>query len=164
MCIIAVAHQVHRDFPWIYLGNRDEFYTRETEGVRNRGFYFAGKDLEAGGIWAGVRRDGRLIALTNFRKFPNPIKKSRSRGLLVRDLLESTQSIDSDFAQDFTPYMRFNVIGIDGDQFLYTSSEDDRLQSLPPGIHVLSNGFINNDWPKVRRLRQHFTAAINGFN
>ena len=70
MCLILVAWRVHADYPLVVAANRDEFFNRPTASAafwKDAPQVLAGRDLEAGGTWMGVTREGRFAALTNFR-------------------------------------------------------------------------------------------------
>jgi uncharacterized protein with NRDE domain len=71
MCLILVAWQVHPDYPLVVAANRDEFYQRPSAAAARWSEdprVLAGRDLEAGGTWLGVRDDGRFAAVTNVRE------------------------------------------------------------------------------------------------
>src|SRR3546814_18639218 len=63
MCVVALAHRVHPDWPLILIGNRDEFHARAAaplhEWADGSGIV-AGRDLQAGATWLGVQRPGEL--------------------------------------------------------------------------------------------------------
>jgi uncharacterized protein with NRDE domain len=89
MCLIAFALGAHPRYPFIALGNRDEYHARPTARAAwwsDAPSLFAGRDLQSSGTWMGVTREGRFAALTNHRgsaKVAQPV----SRGLLVADYL-----------------------------------------------------------------------------
>src|SRR5262245_15984431 len=90
MCLLAIAWRAHPGFPLIVSANRDEYYARPTAAM---GWWadapiLAGRDLEAGGTWLGVSRNGRFAALTNVRGGPQP-PDAVSRGSLVAGFLRS---------------------------------------------------------------------------
>src|SRR5690606_2086832 len=90
MCVVALAHRVHSDWPLILIGNRDEFHARAAAPLHewdDGSGIVAGRDLQAGGTWLGVHRpSGRVVVVTNVRgAMPDPAKESR--GALVSDLL-----------------------------------------------------------------------------
>src|ERR1044072_8641930 len=86
MCLILFAHQAHPDFPLVVAGNRDEFFARPTAGAdywKDAPRALAGRDLQKGGTWMGVTRDGRWSAVTNYRDGARAATAARSRGELV---------------------------------------------------------------------------------
>ena len=96
MCLILVAWQVHPHYPLVLAANRDEFYRRPaapaqwwpgTEGI------LAGRDLEAGGTWLGVTRQGAFAALTNFRDPASHRADAPSRGQLVPQMPQLSGSV-----------------------------------------------------------------------
>ena len=94
MCLITVACGLRADYPLILAANRDEFFARPTDPARfwpETPHLLAGRDLEQGGTWLGITRNGRIAALTNFRDGTRKRAGRRSRGWLVRDFLLSQQ-------------------------------------------------------------------------
>src|SRR5579862_8494175 len=94
MCIALIAHYLHPAYSLIIAANRDEFHSRPTtaaawwpEDV------LAGKDLQAGGTWFGIRRSGRIALLTNYRDGLARDPSARSRGELVVTALLSAQPV-----------------------------------------------------------------------
>jgi len=90
MCVVALAWQVHPDWPLILIGNRDEFHARAAAPLAawsDGSGIVAGRDLQAGGTWLGVHApSGRAVVVTNVRgAMPDPTKESR--GALVTDML-----------------------------------------------------------------------------
>ena len=53
---------------------------------------YAGRDLEGGGTWLGITRDGRFAAITNVRAPGDRRDDAPSRGRLVANYLTSTLS------------------------------------------------------------------------
>src|SRR5690606_1853058 len=85
MCLLAIAWKVHPRYPLIFAGNRDEFHERPARAAHwwaDAPQVFGGRDLEAGGAWLGVRRDGRFAVVTNFREPDRRPEDLRSRGEL----------------------------------------------------------------------------------
>jgi uncharacterized protein with NRDE domain len=63
MCLVLIALDSHPDYRLIVAANRDEFYERPTapaESWADAPWVLAGCDLQAGGTWLGVDRQGRL--------------------------------------------------------------------------------------------------------
>src|SRR3546814_15301339 len=67
MCVVALAHRVHPDWPLILIGNRDEFHARAAAPLHewdDGSGIVAGRDLQAGGTWLGVPRPrGRPVVV-----------------------------------------------------------------------------------------------------
>ena len=77
MCLIVFAWKVHPDYPLVVAANRDEFRHRPAQAAHwwdDVPGVLAGRDLEAGGTWIGVARQGRFAALTNRR---DPARRAR---------------------------------------------------------------------------------------
>jgi uncharacterized protein with NRDE domain len=116
MCLLFIAINRHPDYPLIIAGNRDEFCRRPTAKLsfwKDRPDLLAGRDLEAGGVWLGVTRSGRIAAITNYRD-PSRVKAhALSRGLLVLDFLAGS-STPLDFCRENADRMArcngFNLI------------------------------------------------------
>jgi uncharacterized protein with NRDE domain len=93
MCLILFAYGAHPNYPFILVANRDEFYARpasaadfwaDAPSVHSRNSaVLAGRDLQAGGTWCGVAKNGRLAALTNYRDFHAIKENAPSRGNLT---------------------------------------------------------------------------------
>lgn len=159
MCLITLAYQQHPDFPLLLAANRDEFYARPTQAldywVEQPGL-LAGKDLQAGGSWMGVMargpNTGRFAALTNVRQLPAPEMQAPSRGELVTRVLLSAQSIP-DCLKTLElrghRYQGFNLIVGDATGLWYLSNRVPGVRALPPGIYGLSNGTLDEPWPKT---------------
>ncbi len=157
MCLIVFAYRVHPDFPIIIAANRDEFYARPTRPLSawtDGSDIVAGRDLKGGGTWMGITRRGRLAALTNYREPGLQVAEAPSRGHLVKDFLTGSESLN-DYIKKMTRtgqrYNGFNMILSAGNQWIYYSNRNKGTQTLPPGVHGLSNHLLNTPWPKVVR-------------
>jgi len=143
------------------VANRDEFHARESRGAQFWEDYpqvLAGLDLQAGGTWMGVTRDGRFAAITNVRRIPSPHEGTISRGQLVADFL--CQALD---CQDYLEkihaqgalYDGFNLVVGNRQQCWYLSNHNgDGPQQLAPGLYGLSNAQLDTHWPKVEFAKQ----------
>ena len=103
-----------------------------------------------------MSRDGRLAALTNYRDPHNQRPDAPSRGKLVTDFLEGSDSAAdylaqlSAHAQDYNP---FNLLLLDGQQLLGFESRQAHSFIVQPGIQGVSNAGFNTPWPKLVRLK-----------
>src|SRR5690554_1585128 len=92
MCLILFALGHHPRYPLIIAANHDEAYHRPAAALAfwsDAPGVAAGRDLEAGGTWLGITRNGRWAALTNFRQAGGYRRPAPSRGRLVSDFLLS---------------------------------------------------------------------------
>src|SRR5262249_5362591 len=151
MCLVALFYRMVEDAPVVVGANRDEFYARGGEPpqlfdgpVRMVG----GRDPVAGGTWLGVNEFGVLAAVTNRRR-SEPPKERRSRGLLLRDLLNCPTAAAAarlgaaELSQDRYDGCNF-VIADGGGATVLHGGDWLRVRHLPPGLHVLANGDVND--------------------
>lgn len=168
MCLVAFAWKVHPDFPLLISANRDEFFDRPTAPLHQwpEDFY-AGKDLKAGGTWMGFHPNGRWALLTNFRDFSQRRTARHSRGKLVSDYLSSLISIEDYLDQIWntrSEFEGFNLLVGEGNRLMYLSNYGDGPQEIKPGIHGLSNGLINADWPKITLAKTQLQNQLSNPN
>ncbi len=167
MCLIVFAWKLVPECPLILAANRDEFFTRPTLPANwweDHPDIYAGRDLQAGGTWLGMDRQGRFAALTNIRNGRVAKLDGRSRGELVanflrdgadpRDYLERVRETADD-------YNGFNLIFGDANMLYWISNEDGAtFRALEPGIYGLSNGSLDTPWPKVVRAKAQFASLL----
>jgi uncharacterized protein with NRDE domain len=168
MCLILLAHGVHPRFPVILAANRDEFFSRPTDPAHfwpEHPHVLAGRDLEQGGTWLGIARDGRWAAVTNFRDGTRPTPGKRSRGELVagylRTVTSGTQYVASLGARA-EEYHGFNLFVGDCTGVTYVSNRTDFSGALAPGVYGLSNGLLDDPWPKVEQGKVRLLEALSG--
>ncbi|GAA4011605.1 NRDE family protein [Actimicrobium antarcticum] len=170
MCLITFAWQVIPGRPLIAVANRDEFLDRPTAAA---GWWsdfpqvFAGRDLQGGGTWMGITRDGRFAAITNVRAPDEQRTDVRSRGELVSDFLTGTISSEeyvARLAAQADDYNGFNLLVGDCHQLRWFSNRaaDDARNGQPilPGIYGLSNAKLDSPWPKVVRSKAEFASLL----
>jgi uncharacterized protein with NRDE domain len=144
--------------PLLLIANRDEFYARPSQPLHwwATGGVLAGRDLQAGGTWLGVSRDGRLAALTNFRA-PAALRSSApSRGELTAGFLTSGLSSSmflSEVARRAGDYNPFNLLVFDGQHLMGLESRHAKSFVVARGIGAVSNADFQTPWPKVARLK-----------
>jgi uncharacterized protein with NRDE domain len=153
MCLVAIAWQAHPEFPLLISANRDEFFDRPTQNLHQweSGIY-AGKDLRSGGTWMGFHPNGRWALLTNYRDFSSAIKPTISRGKLVQNWLESQitpKQYLAEIEKTLVSYDGFNLLVSDGKSLWYLSNYGKGIEEITPGIHGISNGLLNDPWPKT---------------
>ena len=175
MCLIVFAWRVIPGVPVIAAANRDEFYDRPTAPAApwpENPNVIAGRDLEHGGSWMGVTREGangpKFAALTNIRA-PGEVRiDAPSRGALVADFLKGSLS-----AADYLDLVRergdvyngYNLVLGDASALYWYSNragDDPRNgQPLEAGrIYGISNGLLDAPWPKVTRTKAQFASLL----
>jgi uncharacterized protein with NRDE domain len=167
MCLLVLAWRAHPRYRLILAANRDEYHERladplakwpEPNGI------LAGRDQRAGGTWLGLDRARRFGVVTNFRELQRPRRSAPSRGRLIPDFLTGPLAPEDYLARletDAPGYSGFNLLVGDLEQLWYASNRMDRFaQALPPGVHGLSNEFLDSPWPKLKRVRQAFEAWL----
>lgn len=170
MCLILFAFQHHSEYPLIVASNRDETYLRPTASAHfwpDQPSIFAGRDLEAEGTWMGMSKNGRFAAVTNVRETPRTNANFLSRGELTTAFLNSTDSAEDCLAKlqrKQQQYAGFNLLaGVfsnNNQQLYYLSNRKENIERLSPGVHGLSNGFLNEPWPKVTQGKHALEAAL----
>lgn len=170
MCLIVFAWHVIPDMPLIAAGNRDEYYDRPAKPADWWDDYpqiYAGRDLQGGGTWIGVSREGRFAALTNIRAPSEMRDNAPSRGALVTNFLASTMSPDEYITELKTQqqeYNGFNLLIGDSKQLVWYSNRGDgderNGKALGPGIYGLSNSLLDCAWPKVVRTKAQFASLL----
>lgn len=163
MCVVALAHRVHPDWPLILIGNRDEFHARPAAPLHewdDASGIVAGRDLQAGGTWLGVHRpSGRTVVVTNVRgAMPDPAKESR--GALVSDLLRGDGRFADPAAEDLPRFNAFNLFAVAGGAArLLTNRPVPLVMPLEPGVHALANEPVDALCPRADRLRLALEAV-----
>ncbi|PCE24339.1 NRDE family protein [Burkholderia ubonensis] len=178
MCLIAFDWQPDAAAGPVFtlVANRDEFFRRTSAPLswwEDVPGLLAGRDLEAGGTWLGVSRDGRFAALTNYRA-PFDIRAGApTRGKLVSDYLGGQPVAPLDYlarlAEHAAVYNGFNLLVGDWKRrelawFCNRAAEDaagvDAPALVPAGVHALSNARLDTPWPKVVRKRAELGTLL----
>lgn len=163
MCVAAVAWQAHPDWLLVAIGNRDEYHARPAAPLApwDNGV-IAGRDLKSGGTWLGVTQAGRFALVTNLRGHGGPDPARESRGTLVSDLLTASGNYADPATarlQDFNP---FNLILADRDAAHFLSNRPADIRThLAHGIYGLSNGTLDEPWPKTLQLKGALLDWLN---
>lgn len=165
MCLVAFSWKNHKEYPLVISANRDEFFERPTAPLhRWDNEIVAGKDLRGGGTWMGFHPNRRWSLLTNFRDFKKMGYGKISRGKLVQDFLEDSIS-PLDYLKEIEKnqdwYEGFNLLVSDGEQVFYFSNFGKGIKEVQPGIHGLSNGLLNEPWPKTRLAKQQLQEILD---
>ncbi len=165
MCLILLAWRAHPEYPLAFGGNRDEAYERPSapaEFWKDDSRIFGGRDLEMGGTWLGITREGRIAAVTNYRDGTGAVA-ARSRGELTAGFLRGSAAPRAYLrgvasrAQDYRGYTL--VVG-DQEQLFAFSNRGGGIEELTPGVHGVSNHLMNTPWPKIVRSKQRLKALL----
>lgn len=170
MCLIVFAWQVLPDMPLLAAGNRDEFYDRPAAPAGwwdDHPQIYAGRDLQCGGTWMGITRDGRFACITNIRAPSEMRADAPSRGKLVQNYLAGSMKPSEylhDIAAQTAEYNGFNLLVGNHDELIWFSNRgsDDARNGKPlaPGIYGLSNSLLDCAWPKVVRTKAQFSSLL----
>ncbi|WCL49849.1 NRDE family protein [Leptospira sp. GIMC2001] len=168
MCLIVFSYKYPSDYFLVLASNRDEFYSRATSQAdywQEDPSIWGGRDLLNNGTWLGIGKENRFAFLTNYRnlRLP-PIKNPISRGHLVRDFLLGNDSPDTYknlVLEKKDSYEGFNLVFGDQNQAFYLNNKKNLSYRLEPGIYGLSNGVLNESWPKTDRTKSAFTDLLN---
>ncbi|OMP66092.1 NRDE family protein [Domibacillus epiphyticus] len=168
MCVINIAFQVNPETPLILAANRDEFYDRPTAPSHwweDAPGILAGRDLSKGGTWLGVSKSGRICALTNYRDPSELNTQKESRGSIVRSFLESQMNAETfleELDREKDCYPGFNIVaGTKDELFSYSNKSGEKPIQLPPGIHSVSNAFMNTPWPKTVKAKKEMERCYH---
>ncbi len=168
MCLVAWSIEQHARFPLVLASNRDEFHERPTAGLgwwpaRPDGRQIlAGRDLQAGGTWFGLGSRGRLALLTNIRAPQRQRDDAPTRGVIVPDWLDSPLAPEELWVRTaMAGHNGFNLVNIDlvEGRSHWMSSDRSCPQRLEAGLYGLSNGALDEPWPKVVALKAALAAA-----
>ena len=157
MCLILFALNNHPKYKMILAANRDEFFERPTLAAdfwnENKNV-LSGKDIISGGTWLGTNRNGRFVAITNYRKSEVVHKNLLSRGNLSKLFLNGNESV-RDFLDTLSDnkddYDGFNLLLSDDglNSIFHYSNVSNTTTKVKDGIHGLSNHLLDSHWPKV---------------
>lgn len=166
MCLILFSWKTNPKHKLILAANRDEFYDRPTQKVSvwdDHPEVIAGRDIQAGGTWIGVTKSGRLAALTNYRDPQNIDPKAESRGRLTADFLSGTDSPEQylrKLKNSGRHYNGFNLMVGDSNQLFHYNNVNHDIKEVTPGIYGLSNGFFQENWPKIKKGKSALETLV----
>ena len=163
MCVAAVAWAAHPDWHLVAIGNRDEFHARPAAPLaRWEEGILAGRDLQSGGTWLGVSEAGRFALVTNLRGHGVAEPDKASRGALVTDQLTGTGQYADAATAPLMHFNPFNLIVADGAEARFLSNRPEEIRTaLAHGIYGLSNGALDEPWPKTLQLKAALLDWLN---
>lgn len=166
MCVLFIAWKSHPRYRLVLAGNRDEFRARPTAPLGRWAQHpdvIGGRDLKAGGSWLAADARGRFAAVTNFRQLPLEAG-TRSRGTLVSDYVcgsDGPAGFVRRLDAEANDYGGTNLFAGDADKLWHWSNRGSVTRLMAPGLYGLSNGRLEDDWPKMRRGRQALAKLVS---
>lgn len=166
MCVLALAWKAHPKWLLIVAGNRDELHSRAAAPLsrwETAAEILAGKDMVSGGTWLGVSERGRMAVVTNLRGFGTAQPNRSSRGALVTDMLMHEGMEHHPTDTELKTFNPFNLFVANRDSLQFLSNRPDVIRtSLEHGIYGLSNGRLDEPWPKTVRLKAGLLDWLTG--
>jgi len=165
MCVLAILYKSAKNTPILVAANREERIERPTVAPKIQSGtprVVCGIDQQAGGTWMGINQHGMMVAVTNRPKRMPPLDP-RSRGLLCRELLSTTN------AKDASQMAAAELAGGRYDGANYVCADDDyaavvyggdkvEIVPLEPGLHTVGNGNLNDHQdPRQEFVRRTLT-------
>ena len=171
MCLAIIATQTKRDWPLIIVANRDEQHSRPTLPANpwmDAPSILGGRDLSAGGTWLGLRANGKLALLTNYREPGRNNPAAPSRGQLTDKFLRSdtpAKEYIKDLREYEAHYNGFNILVGDQTGLWYFSNRGGvPARKIEAGVVGLSNASLDTPWPKLQRTRNAVAAHLSHDN
>jgi len=160
MCLLFLSLNNHPLYKFVLAANRDEFYERPTEEAsfwEESPGLLAGRDLQAGGTWLGITRQGRIAAITNYRDPTSINPAAPSRGMLVSNFLLG-EANPSEYLKTLVEgghrFNGFNLIFGKVDNLYWYCNRGGSPKRLEQGNYALSNDLLDTPWPKVQRIKK----------
>lgn len=170
MCTAFIAWKIVPSVPLLTLSNRDEFHKRPALAAAwdESDTVLGGVDLEAGGRWLGVNRHGAFAVLLNVRDISAIRPDAASRGSLVDNFLSAEISA-YEYAEQLykaeNPFNPYNLLLCDGDELVFYSNHNQQPpRRLPPGLYGVSNGGLDEAWPKVANGKAEFSNLLQNWS
>ncbi|CAD7703589.1 unnamed protein product [Ostreobium quekettii] len=169
MCISCFAFEVHKDLLFLLAFNRDELLTRVTAPPAfwtDHPQILGGRDNQRQGTWLGVTTSGRVSFVTNYKERANghPRSPTTRGGLTVDFLLGEEQPLTYLESLDLSKYSGFNLVVADllsGSVAYRCNRKDTVPRTIGPGVHVMSNGHIDDTWPKMKICKEALVRVLN---
>jgi uncharacterized protein with NRDE domain len=167
MCLLLIASKTHQRYPLIIAANRDEYYSRpsaEAQFWKDETSILAGRDMQAGGTWLGMTRQGRIAAVTNFHEDTIHPQPPKSRGELVTGFLRSDaspQDHSKHIMSTGLDYQGFTLVFGTTDALLCCSNRTNAGGHINPGVHGLGNYRLNDGSYKVVKGRDALRSLLS---
>lgn len=166
MCLNIFSYKFHPRYKLIIAANRDEFYARKTAAAHfwiDKPNLLAGKDLEQGGTWLGITQTGKFSFITNYRNPQSFRKDAPSRGALVSNYLNGTESPEVYLKSlgDTRHYNGFNLVVGDLNEVCYFSNVENKIRKLQHGFYAVSNALLDTPWKKLVAGKKAVEAVVS---
>lgn len=167
LCLVALAWNTHPRWRLVLLGNRDEQFARPSTPLAQwpDAPIAAGRDALSGGTWMGLGPDGRAAVVTNVRDgLPQPFDGPSRGELPVAFLRGHANALEHAhaLAAHANRYAPFNLIVADRNSCAYVGNHPaSGAHAISAGVHGLSNGDFDEDWPKTRHLKAALTQWLH---
>ena len=170
MSIIAIASRAHPYFPLIMLMNHDG--SHENKSVQAQWWdeapsCLAGRNEMNGGTWFGIMPDGRFAAVTPFRD-NQPIDTTLPPiEQLPVDFLASEDAPVThvrQFQRNRGTHPPFNLLVGNTRQVYYAGTNTRLPLAVTHGVHTISNGLLDERWPKSVELEQLLGAYLLSYD
>ncbi len=164
MCLVVFAWKMHPKYHLVLAANRDEFHQRPAQELHwwpDHPDILAGRDLQAGGSWLAVSRQGRFATVTNYREQLSQRPGLRSRGEIITNFVGSDRPVGTFVSSiDGDDYAGFSLLAADRNELWCVSNRGDEAVQLTPGIYGLSNASLDTPWTKLVRTRDALRSLI----
>jgi uncharacterized protein with NRDE domain len=173
MCLVAfeLNDSPQATYCFVLAANRDEYFARPSSSANwwphTSPALFAGKDLQAGGTWMGVNRLGQIAFVTNWRSGTAPESGLPSRGAWTVAALQEKYLDTAQLQRLMQQSGPGNlVVGnvTDPNSFIYLAQREKQARqatvNLQPANYGLSNGSLNDPWPKTSQLKTDLNTAV----
>ncbi len=159
MCVVAFRIDQNAKYPFVLIGNRDEFHTRPSNQIHqwdDKPSLYAGKDLKDKGTWLGVSKNGKVATiLNNPLPFSECVTYPKSRGQIVLDSLgnisDNTKHYLEHLQSERTMYRGYHLLFGTLNKITYYNNIDDNFKDIVTGLHSFSN--THDDLSSFRVLR-----------
>ncbi len=152
MCLVLFA-TTHPKHALVLAANRDEFHARPAAPAAwVEPDLLAGLDLQAGGTWLALRRDGRFAVVTNVREPGRLRPDAPSRGALPFQVTRDSRPLADSLAGvagDLQACNGCNLLAGSAAELAWASNRGPGPARVAPGVHGLSNHLLDTPWPKV---------------
>jgi uncharacterized protein with NRDE domain len=168
MSLIAIAWRAHPDFPLIILMNQDGPHQQTLTPAawsRESPRCFAARDAE-NGTALGVTADGRFAMVTPYRDNQAIDPSLPAITQLPVDYLTSDDTPVAyvrQFIRNRGSHPPFNLIVGSTRQAHYAGTHTRLPLALTQGVHTLSNGLLDEKWPKCEQMDNLFGAYLKTY-